>query len=149
MTTSGPLRIGDAERDSAAAALSEHYASGRLTKAEYDERLEAVWAAKYEADVGEVFSDLPGPHGAVEVRQDPERVATPGGSDSFRRRFMQGAPMFLAAPLMLVLFGAVLFAVLRGAPWLLFVALWFFMCGGFGHTRRHRHHRHRHQHRHA
>ena len=35
----GPeLRIGDAEREAAVTALGEHYAAGRLTKDEYDER---------------------------------------------------------------------------------------------------------------
>ena len=38
----GPeLRIGDAEREAAVTALGEHYAAGRLTKEEYDERADA------------------------------------------------------------------------------------------------------------
>ncbi len=48
---------------------------------------------------------------------------------------------------MFLAFGAVLFAVVRGAPWLLFIAFWFFACGGFGRARTG--HRHRHQHHHA
>ena len=43
----GPeLRIGDAEREAAVTALGEHYAAGRLTKEEYDERAERAWAAR-------------------------------------------------------------------------------------------------------
>ena len=44
MTTpsQGPeLRIGDAEREATISALGEHYAAGRLTKEEYDERSDA------------------------------------------------------------------------------------------------------------
>ena len=35
---SDQLRIGDAERDHAAKALGEHYATGRISKEEYDPR---------------------------------------------------------------------------------------------------------------
>ena len=38
----GPeLRIGDDDREAAVTALGEHYAAGRLTKEEYDERADA------------------------------------------------------------------------------------------------------------
>ena len=40
------MRIGDAERDAAAADLGEHFTAGRLTLEELHERLEAVFAAK-------------------------------------------------------------------------------------------------------
>ena len=39
------MRIGDAERDAAAADLGEHFTAGRLTLEELHERLEAVFAA--------------------------------------------------------------------------------------------------------
>ncbi|WP_165367740.1 DUF1707 SHOCT-like domain-containing protein, partial [Phytoactinopolyspora endophytica] len=95
MTTPGPLRVGDAERDTAASALSEHYASGRLTKVEYDERLEAIWAARYDSDLRSLFSDLPGPHGAVDARRNAERVASPRTPESRWGGFTRGAPMFV------------------------------------------------------
>lgn len=59
------LRIGDAEREQAAAALGEHYAQGRLTAEEHAERLDRVWAARTRADLGPVFRDLPGGDGAA------------------------------------------------------------------------------------
>ena len=40
------LRLSDAERDQAAAALGEHYAQGRLTQEEHAERLDRIWAAR-------------------------------------------------------------------------------------------------------
>jgi hypothetical protein len=55
------MRIGDAERDAAAADLSEHYAAGRLTFDELNERLDAVFTAKTFGQLAHVMTDLPGP----------------------------------------------------------------------------------------
>jgi hypothetical protein len=55
------LRIGDAERDAAAADLGEHYAAGRLTLDELNERLESVFAARTYGQLARVMADLPGP----------------------------------------------------------------------------------------
>src|SRR5680860_581040 len=52
-------RIGDAERAAAASALGEHFASGRLTREEYDERSTEVWSARTNADLRPMFLDLP------------------------------------------------------------------------------------------
>ena len=53
------IRVSDAEREAAAAELREHFASGRLTQDELDERLTAVFAAKTRADLNALFTDLP------------------------------------------------------------------------------------------
>jgi uncharacterized protein DUF1707 len=55
------MRIGDAERDAAAADLGEHYAAGRLTLDELNERLDAVFAAKTNGQLIRIMADLPGP----------------------------------------------------------------------------------------
>jgi hypothetical protein len=55
------LRIGDAERDAAAADLGEHYAAGRLSLDELNERLDAVFASKTFGQLTLVLADLPGP----------------------------------------------------------------------------------------
>ncbi|WP_345694569.1 DUF1707 domain-containing protein, partial [Nonomuraea thailandensis] len=55
------VRVGDAERDAVAAALREHYAQGRLTGEDLDERLAAVLTARYAEDLHRVTADLPGP----------------------------------------------------------------------------------------
>jgi hypothetical protein len=54
------MRIGDAEREAAVAALGEHYAAGRLTKDEFDERSERAYAARTTAELHPLFGDLPG-----------------------------------------------------------------------------------------
>ncbi len=53
------LRVGDPERERAASALGDHYASGRLDHAEYSERLDAVWSSRTRADLDVLFTDLP------------------------------------------------------------------------------------------
>lgn len=56
------LRIGTAEREEASRVLGEHFAAGRLSVTEYDERVAAVVAARNRAEVREQFDDLPAPH---------------------------------------------------------------------------------------
>lgn len=55
------LRIGDAERDAAAADLGEHYAAGRLNLDELNVRLDAVFSSKTFGQISRVMADLPGP----------------------------------------------------------------------------------------
>lgn len=52
-------RIGDSEREAAAASLREHYARGRLSLDEFQQRLDAVFAAKTNVDLAKITSDLP------------------------------------------------------------------------------------------
>ncbi|MEQ4719782.1 DUF1707 domain-containing protein [Nonomuraea sp. B19D2] len=54
------LRIGDAEREQTMAALREHFAQGRLTHEELDERLDQALASKTARDLAKVTADLPG-----------------------------------------------------------------------------------------
>jgi hypothetical protein len=72
------LRIGDVERERAAAELADHYAEGRLTTEEHAERLDRVWAARTGSDLLPIFRDLPGPHGPPVRAADPWRRATDG-----------------------------------------------------------------------
>ena len=55
------LRAADTDREAVAAVLGEHMAAGRLTVAEYDERLGRAYAAKTYGELAELTSDLPGP----------------------------------------------------------------------------------------
>jgi Domain of unknown function (DUF1707) len=73
------LRIGDAERDAAAADLGEHYAAGRLTLDELHERLSQVFAAKTHGALWKVMADLPGTHepGAHGPRMNEPGVQAP------------------------------------------------------------------------
>jgi hypothetical protein len=59
MASQPSLRIGDRERESVAAELREHYARGRLTLTEFNERLDAVFASKTQRDLSRITSDLP------------------------------------------------------------------------------------------
>ncbi|MGK5558732.1 DUF1707 SHOCT-like domain-containing protein [Actinomadura kijaniata] len=63
MARSDELRVGDAERDAVAVALHDHFAAGRLTREELDERLDVALAARTRADLRGVVRDLPEPHG--------------------------------------------------------------------------------------
>ena len=59
------LRLSDSEREAASRDLAEHFAQGRLTRDEYDERSDAVWTAKHAEDLAPLFVDLP--HGSPVV----------------------------------------------------------------------------------
>ena len=74
------LRIGDAERDAAAADLGEHYAAGRLTLDELNERLDAVFTSKTFGQLTNVMADLPG-HGRMAWRTGPGRASGWGPAD--------------------------------------------------------------------
>jgi hypothetical protein len=53
------LRVGDAERDETATSLREHYAQGRLSTDELNERLDAVFTATTQGQLQQVTDDLP------------------------------------------------------------------------------------------
>ncbi len=59
MATGYNVRIGDADREAIAAQLRDHYADGRLTLDELNERLDQTFAAKTKADLNVVMRDLP------------------------------------------------------------------------------------------
>ncbi len=60
------LRISDADREHAAAALGRHMSVGRLTMAEFENRLDAAYAATTRAELDTVLADLP-----AETRPSP------------------------------------------------------------------------------
>jgi hypothetical protein len=53
------MRVSDAERQQVADRLAEHFASGRLDQAEFDDRVGRAMGAKTRADLGGLFADLP------------------------------------------------------------------------------------------
>ena len=55
------LRVGTAERERAAALLSEHLSAGRLELNEFDERVKAAYGARTERDLQVLLADLPAP----------------------------------------------------------------------------------------
>jgi DNA-binding PadR family transcriptional regulator len=52
-------RVGDADRDAAAAALGEHFAQGRLTLDELNARLDATLTATTRGELSQAARDLP------------------------------------------------------------------------------------------
>lgn len=127
---SGPaFRVGDAERDAAVSALGEHFAAGRLTKDEFDERSGRAWAARYADDLDGLFTDLPQP---VAVRPEP------APAPQRRMRGPRSLPrLLLMAPVAMMAFGGLLFLIVWTAPWLLFVFGLLFLFGGPPWRRRH------------
>ena len=101
------VRIGDAEREAAVAALGEHFAAGRLTKEEYDERSGVAWSAKTGADLAPLFADLP-----RAVTRPPQ--ATPP------QRHRDRAFHLPFLPVLLVLIGVV---VLTHTAWPVFLVI--------------------------
>ena len=57
--TTDEVRVGNAERDAAATRLGAHLTAGRLEWDEYDQRLQAAYAAKTRGDLAGLFTDLP------------------------------------------------------------------------------------------
>lgn len=53
------LRIGDADREAGAASLREHYAQGRLSLEEFNQRLDAIFAATTQGQLDHITRDLP------------------------------------------------------------------------------------------
>lgn len=63
MSTDPSMRASDAERDAVAAQLREAHAEGRLTLEEFDQRLDATYAARTLGDLAALTRDLPVPAG--------------------------------------------------------------------------------------
>ena len=118
-------RIGDAERDAAIASLGEHYAAGRITKDEYDERSGLALRARTESDLRPLFVDLPRSAGR----------SGPGSPRATGSRQGRARPRFVFPVLpMLVVLGVVLL-VNTQAWWVLFVVGGLFFCAPWHYRR--------------
>jgi Domain of unknown function (DUF1707)/Cell wall-active antibiotics response 4TMS YvqF len=67
------LRVSDADREHAVAALREHLLAGRLTLAEFSERVEAALTARVGGELARVQEDLPAVVPAAGSRRKPAR----------------------------------------------------------------------------
>jgi hypothetical protein len=56
--TSG-IRVSDQQREQAAQAIRDHYAAGRLTEDELNERLQAALEARTEPELNALLADMP------------------------------------------------------------------------------------------
>ena len=96
------MRVSDADREALTARLRDHYAEGRLTQDELDERVSAALSAKTVGDLRSLTTDLPGP-----VPLPPRTAARPswGGPPPWRyhRHHRPPVGLFLLLALLLVL----------------------------------------------
>jgi DUF1707 SHOCT-like domain len=117
MASGSNMRVGDAEREAVAAQLREHYADGRLTLDELNERLDQAFAARTRADLTAVTRDLPvtgRPFATASTSAglNPWQDATSGsgsgysgssGSSGSRRQFAMLVPMMALVWLFVIL----------------------------------------------
>jgi ferric-dicitrate binding protein FerR (iron transport regulator) len=109
------VRIGTAEREAAASALSEHFAAGRLDQDELEERLDRAYAAKTGADLEPLFQDLPWPASPV-TAPEPDRAPAP-------RRSTGRSALLIAILALAVLW----LAVVKIPPFFLIPLVWIFL----------------------
>jgi hypothetical protein len=77
------FRVSDADRDRVAALLRDHYAEGRLSPDELDERLTAALNAKTSGELRRVLADLPGPGPERGTLFPPRSSVFPPGAGVF------------------------------------------------------------------
>ncbi len=101
------IRVSDADRERVADRLREHFAQGRLSTEELDERISAALSAKTFGDLRRIMADLPEPALVPpQARRSAPWAARPGGV------FGRGPRIF---PLALLALIATL--VIPGAGW--------------------------------
>ncbi|NLU81881.1 DUF1707 domain-containing protein [Rhodococcus sp. HNM0569] len=94
MSDAPEVRIGTAERDRALNELSTHFAAGRLTVAEFDERSAQVTHARTRGDLDKLFTDLPSD---APARMSGERPARTDGERTWRRTAVAVMPLVALA----------------------------------------------------
>jgi hypothetical protein len=129
------IRVSDADRDRVTARLREHFAEGRLTQDELDERISAALNAKTFGDLRPVMADLPEPAPApAQAARNPQWGGPPW---VVLRRGPRLLPLVLIALLVAGLAsgggGWVLFAFFRLLLvfWLVSFAVGIFAAGRF------------------
>ena len=71
------IRTSEADRERATAQLRDHYAEGRLTREELDERVTAALTARTFGDLRSVMADLPEPAHVPQQARTPPPAAMP------------------------------------------------------------------------
>ena len=89
----GQMRAADADRDRAVSFLTTAYTEGRLSKDEYDTRLETALSARTYADLDQVVTDLPG------ARIPPVRPRVVGTNGLAVASLACGLAQFMFGPL--------------------------------------------------
>lgn len=149
MTSDLRTRAGDEDRERAAAALGGHYAAGRLTLEEFQQRLDRAYAAKTLGDLDDLMTDLPGSdlspfpgqrdgRPPLSQRHAPGPVQAFGGRTAVRQFWLAVA---ITAMVIWLIGGA------AAGPWFLwlavplaFIMLRWWVLGGSRRDRDRRHH---------
>ena len=114
------IRASDEDRGRTAAALGEHYAAGRLTLEEFQERLDKAYAATTLGELDRLMADLPGNDlGRLSVRRATGPVQVPAGGSVLVRR----AALRFWLSISVVVFVIWLLSGASGGPWFLWVAV--------------------------
>src|SRR5690242_16755374 len=89
------LRVSDQQREQAADALRDHFAAGRLTEDELNERLDAALEAKTEPELNALLADLP----KLPVSPQQRKAELVARRNQLQRRVIQeaggGAALFV------------------------------------------------------
>jgi len=118
------MRVSDAERQAVTDRLAEHFSSGRLDQAEFDERVDRAMSAKTRADLTGLFDDLP--------ETGLPETGAPAATDGLRRRRRHPVLLVALVVLIAVAAGHVIFPLL----WIgLLVATVLFATGTIGRGR--------------
>ena len=134
------IRVSDADRDRVNAQLRDHFAAGRITSGELDERLSAALNAKTFGDLRRIMADLPGPVPALHDSAPPPLRATPPWA--IRRRHPPFPPLILLALLAALLIPPIGWMLATFVNVILLFWLMTFVAGAFasGRPRRRWHH---------
>jgi Domain of unknown function (DUF1707) len=92
------IRVSDADRERVTSRLREHFAEGRLTSDELDERISATLSAKTFGDLRPIMADLPEP---APLGPQPGPVPPPYQPPTYAYR--RGPRLFPVAMLLLFL----------------------------------------------
>jgi len=94
------VRAGDADRDRVAGILGAAYSDGRLSKDEYDARLDAALSARTYADLDQVVIDLPVPSAVPGPASVPAMEAAAARINGFAIASLAcGIGQFIVGPL--------------------------------------------------
>jgi Flp pilus assembly protein TadB len=122
----GAIRASDQDRERTAAILSEHYAVGRLTLEEFQERLDRAYAARTLGELDDLMTDLPktdpgqlpgrsGTNPSLPGRHAPGTVQPPAGRHPDIGQFW--VAVTISVFVIWLISGA------AGGPWFLWLAI--------------------------
>ena len=136
-----PVRASDGDRQRVADLLRQHTTEGRLTIEEYEQRVDAAYAAKTVVELRPLLADLPVRLDEILPIHSPSTVVThPPAQVAWQREQSDPRMRYAAVAAVVLLVAVGLFAASRGffAFWpLLLIGIFVFGGRGGGH----RHHR--------